>query len=250
MAMIGLASTLAAHEEHIGTVRQPLVGGGIVDQTNLEEFGLLTLLTGTGTCSASLLRNSWVVTAAHCVELNGGTSAQMPDPARPGQNVLNPIALIKLDANGKTFQEKRAVRVETFRPYDVAIIQTNSPFAVRGSATGFSRLIFQDGQFPYFGEPVGVNILAFGRGINVFASGSGNSQCRREAMANIAWPTSNQAAMKIELIGIPLADKRSREATVVGHHSPGYSAATLWLVCIPIRTPTTFPVNPLPVGPG
>ncbi|MGH9696354.1 MAG: tachylectin-related carbohydrate-binding protein, partial [Bryobacteraceae bacterium] len=41
--------------------------------------------------------------------------------------------------------------------------------------TGFSRLIFQDGQFPYFGEPVGANILAFGRGINVFASGAGNS---------------------------------------------------------------------------
>lgn len=175
MLLIALGRVLAAQDGPIGTVRQPLVAGSLVNQASLEDFGLLTLQTVGGSCSASLLRNSWVVTAAHCVEANGSTSQQSPDPARPGQNLLNSINLIKVNANWKTVQEKRAIRVETFRPYDLALIQTSSPFAIHGVVTGFSRLIFQDGQFPYFGEPVGAGILAFGRGINALASGSGST---------------------------------------------------------------------------
>jgi hypothetical protein len=89
--------------------------------------------------------------------------------------MLKPIAGMSLTANWGTVQTQNVVRVETFRPYDVAIIQVAAPFIVHGSRTGYSRLIFQDGQFPYFGEPVGADLLIFGRGINVFASGEGDS---------------------------------------------------------------------------
>lgn len=173
VVIIALSAVIAAQDGPVGTIRQPLVAGAVVSKASLEDFGLLTLRIGGGICSASLLRNSWVITAAHCVEVNGASSKQIPDPARPGQNLVSPIDLIQVAANWETVQEKRAIRIETFRPYDVALIQTSSPFLVHKSATGFSRLIFQDGQFPYFGEAVGTSILAFGRGINVLASGSG-----------------------------------------------------------------------------
>lgn len=161
--------------ENIGTVRQPLVGGNVIDEARQEEFGLLGYSDGGGSCSASLLRNGWVILAAHCVDAKDMNGNFIPDPARPGQNMLKPVASMQLTANWKTVQSQNVMRVETFRPYDVALIQVVAPFAVYGSTTGYSRLIFQDGQFPYFGEPVGAGLLVFGQGINRFASGEGNS---------------------------------------------------------------------------
>jgi hypothetical protein len=176
-ALATATSTFAGYalaaEEHLGTVRQPLVGGTLIDEKKQEEFGLLTF-SDSGTCSASLLRNDWAITAAHCVETNG-TTKPIPDPARPGQFMLNPPAGITLSATWGGGQDKAVTRVETFRPYDVALLKVASPFKVRGSTTNYSRLIFQDGQFPYFGTPVGADLLIFGRGISQFATGSGAS---------------------------------------------------------------------------
>ncbi len=161
--------------ENTGTVRQPLVGGSVVDAAHQEDFGLLGYTDNSGACSASLLRNNWVVLAAHCVDVKDGAGNFIPDPARPGQNILKPIASMTLMATWNTPQSQKAIRVETFRPYDVALIQVAAPFKVHGETTGYSRLVFQDGQFPYFGDPVGANLLVFGKGINVFASGQGAS---------------------------------------------------------------------------
>ncbi len=161
--------------ENIGTVRQPLVGGAVIDEARQEEFGLLGYTDGSGTCSASLLRNDWVITAAHCVDAKNAKGDFIPDPTRPGQNMMKPIAGMTLTATWKNPQSQKAVQVVTFRPYDVALIKVAAPFKVYGSTNGYSRLIFQDGQFPYFGEPVGADLLVFGQGINVFASGQGGS---------------------------------------------------------------------------
>ncbi len=157
-------------QEHIGTVSQPLVGGTVIDAATQEKFTLLTLSSG---CSASLLRNNWAVTAAHCVDVTDAAGNFTPDPNRPGQNMLRPLAGMTLSAAWKTPQTQNVVQIATFRPYDVAIVRVANPFKINGSTTGFSRLIFQDGQFPYFGEPVGADLLVFGRGINQFAQGAG-----------------------------------------------------------------------------
>jgi Tachylectin/Trypsin len=169
------ASIYILAQENVGTARQPLVGGSVIDAATQEAFGLLGYTDAVGVCSASLLRNQWVVIAAHCVDVRDGNGNFIPDPARPGQNTLKPAATMTLTATWAVSQAQTAVRVETFRPYDVAIIQVAAPFKVHGSTTGYSRLVFQDGQFPYFGEPVGATLLVFGQGISVFASGQGSS---------------------------------------------------------------------------
>jgi hypothetical protein len=167
--------------ENTGTVRQPLVAGTVTSEAKQEEYGLLTLTAGTGGCSASLLRNDWAISAAHCVELKDSKNAPLPDKARPGQNRLKSLDSITVDAAWGGGQTKNAVRVETFRPYDVALIQLDSPLNVGGKTSGYSRIVFQDGQFPYFGHPVGVPIMVFGRGIFQFASGSGDSAMASQA---------------------------------------------------------------------
>lgn len=172
-AALGLIGASLA-QENVGTVQQGLVAGKEVPAKTQEEFGLLSLGSG---CSASLLRNGWAITAAHCVDAKDAAGNTMPDPNRPGQNILQPINTFTLTANWEGApQMRRAVRVETFWPYDVALIQVDAPFSVRDpmiggrrSTTGYSRLIFRDGQFPYYGNPVGASLVLFGRGIHIFA---------------------------------------------------------------------------------
>lgn len=169
----GRHSLADSPEGPTGHVQQGLVGGTTIDAATQEKFALLTLRGNGGVCSASLLRNNWAVTAAHCVEVENADGSFTADPNRPGQNMIQPLAGMTLAADWKTPQTQKVVQVNTFRPYDVAIVRVAEPFNLNGSTTGFSQLIFQDGQFPYFGEPVGADLILFGRGISQFATGSG-----------------------------------------------------------------------------
>ena len=165
ITLVGVAG--AQEKENVGRVQQGLVGGSVVSVEVQEEYGLLTLTTGSKGCSASLLRNNWAITAAHCVD--------KPDPNRPGQFILAPENSATLTANWKKVQAQQSMRIITFRPNDVAIIRVATPFTVSGSTTRYNRDIFRDGQFPYFGTYVGTPITIFGRGIYRFAQGLGAS---------------------------------------------------------------------------
>ncbi len=175
--------------ESVGTVRLPLVGGTVLSVDMQEEFGLLSLSGGRDWCSASLLRNDWAIAAAHCVERTDAGDQPMPDPSRPGQNQLLPLDKVHVnavwgppDARGHHRpQTAVATQIETFRPYDIALIKLATPITVFGSASGYSRLVFQDGQFPYWGETVPLLLTIFGRGISQFATGDGASATRSSA---------------------------------------------------------------------
>jgi hypothetical protein len=82
--------------ENVGTVRQPLVGGLEASLQTQEEFGLVTL---GGRCTGSLIRNRWVVSAAHCIELRDANGQFVPDTDRPGQNLLRPLGTMTVAAN-------------------------------------------------------------------------------------------------------------------------------------------------------
>jgi hypothetical protein len=175
--------------ERTGTSRQGLVAEAILDEATQESFGVLSL---NNSCTASLLRNDWAITAAHCVELKDAFGNRMPDPARPGQFLLMPPGTAILSANWGGGQAHAAVQIITFRPYDIAIIRVSAPFNVHGSTTGFSQLVFNDGQFPYWGEEVPVGVTVLGRGINTFAKKDGSAPSSGDNLFRVGMATTTR----------------------------------------------------------
>ncbi len=170
---LSLTSSGRGADENIGKVQQGLVGGEEVSEKMQESYGLLSLDSG-GSCSASLLRNDWAISAAHCVDAKDTNDNPMKDPTRPGQNILKPIGGFSVKAAWGGGQTKRVTKIDTFWPYDVALLKLDSPMQINGQTKGFAREVFVD-QFPYFGTVDNLTLKVFGRGINQFATGTGNS---------------------------------------------------------------------------
>jgi hypothetical protein len=156
ITFVGIASA-QDKEGNVGQVQQGLVGGTVVSADIQEQYGLVTLSVG---CSGSLLRNNWVITAAHCID--------NPDPANPGQFITIPENSVTLTANWKTVQVRQSARIISFRPNDVAIIRFDNSFTGQYANDGYNRDVYRN-------SVKSLSVTAFGRGIYQFAQGSGAS---------------------------------------------------------------------------
>ncbi len=161
---IACAAVTFAQEENIGQTKQAIVGGPSVHIGMLEELGLLSLARAgfNPHCSASLLTNEWIITAAHC--LNSA------DISTPNQ--------VTVTANWTVVQTRQAIEIRSLRSVrtvfstalpDIALIRVGDPFSVGGSRKHFRRELVANKMDNLVGYP----IETYGRGINVLAQGSG-----------------------------------------------------------------------------
>jgi len=146
------------------TSQQALVGETVNEQTQ-EEFGLIRLSNADKRgCSAAMLNDYWAITAAHCV-FSKKTGRQFA----PNE--------ISLSSNWPNrHKTAKAVKIVPFssaspwQPNDIALIQTGRhDFGRSGTSTYKERKLYN--QAPRAGQAVN----AFGAGISLLASGSGDS---------------------------------------------------------------------------
>ena len=217
---IGVAQ---AQPENIGRIQEPLVTPRApLDQQTQEEFGLLTLSTPEGTCSASMLNDYWAITAAHCVFSRQGACPQF----MPQQ--------IRLQANWPgNSNSAQALRVITYgtpapcpfgspQPFDIAILQTGRH--------DFGRPDFRSTKLEATRLTPNLTVTAYGRGINALAFQAGpnavpsqSDGLYRSAEFSIDSTTPNSA--------MPTATYSfagNRGATVAGGDSGGPSFIEDW----------------------
>ena len=128
---------------------------------NANGSGYVMIRAG-GTCSGTLIRNSWVLSAHHCFDAG--------DVANP-QTVRITMGV----------QNARAAEVIMHPNLDAAIIHLDAPFTMDGSATGYVREL-------YAGDPAelnGQNINCFGYGRNTSAGGTGTLRTAQLSIASV-----------------------------------------------------------------
>ena len=113
-----LGAGCAIEDEDVATTESEIIGGTVI---SAEGSGNVLLTMNGGLCSGTLMTNTLVLTAQHCV--NNGTLAA---------DVLAQMGS----------QSSLGAQLELHPSQDVAVIRLATPFAMNGSTTGFRRFLF------------------------------------------------------------------------------------------------------------
>ena len=161
---------LAGEEDNLGHSHDPLISDVVVTEAQQEELGLLQLSANGRGCSASLLTNSWVITAAHCLD-----AVAMRTPATVQLNG-NWGAHAQI-GNADYIYRSWGLESKGYM-YDFAVMHLQNPMRVNGQTTGYVRELSELS----LSDMNAVNVAVYGRGMNVYAS--------KNAMTGVSTPSS------------------------------------------------------------
>jgi hypothetical protein len=158
-AALGLAACLqaSAEEEHLGKRSDALVSATVVTAAEQEALGLLAMRSNAGGCSASLLNNSWAISASHCLnatDMRTPSGVTLTASWAVGQSVTADYIYRSwgINTQGGTF--------------DFAVLHLQAPMRVSGQTTGYVRELSELS----LNDMKEVNVAVYGRGMNVLAA--------------------------------------------------------------------------------
>lgn len=159
LTVFSLASApFAQADEHLGTSQSPLISKIVVTEDQQEQLGLLQLSSNGRGCSATLITNDWVLTAAHCLD---AVAMRMPNNAQLNGNWGPTRAQF-----GNADYIYRSWGLEASGGmYDFALLHLPRGMRVNGTTTGYRRELTDIS----INDMLNVKVDAYGRGMNTLA---------------------------------------------------------------------------------
>jgi hypothetical protein len=206
--LVSRAAAQPPDEGPTGRSQQPLVTAApVILDTEQEQLGLVEVRRAGffAHCSGVLLTNTWVATAAHCVDNVADRTNPATLEVRANWRLAagDPRAGLQVHAAAALYTAwgSRASDHPNMPPattYDVALIRLARPVWINGAPLGFEQAFEPGG----LGDLTGVSLRVFGRGINQWAGmtagmpvqSSGDRQYRG-ATFTVTGPTLNGAAV-------------------------------------------------------
>jgi hypothetical protein len=160
-SVLSLAATfpaLAGEEDHLGQSQSPLISDVVVTEAQQEQLGLLQMSANGKGCSASLLTNSWVLSASHCLDAKAMRV--------PGNVQLNGNWGAHAQFGNADYIYRSWGLEDRGYFYDFSLIHLQNPMRVNGQTTGYIRELSELS----LNDMNHVNLAVYGRGINVLAA--------------------------------------------------------------------------------
>ena len=159
LAVLTIAGTpFALAEEHLGTSQSPLISNVVVTEDQQEQLGLLQLTANGRGCSATLITNDWVLTAAHCLD---AAAMRMPNNAQLNGNWGPTRAQF---GNADYIYRSWGLN-DAGGMYDFALLHLPRGMRVNGTTTGYVRELTDIS----ISDMLDVNVAVYGRGMNTLA---------------------------------------------------------------------------------